>query len=157
MSENDPGDFDELLQPTVAAPRKKSAKLPWRVHSQFWVAFFGGVLAVTPIAYLNTYRLGTPARSRYLILLTGFVAVAAYAACAWIWFPAESRTLRMAGRIVAVVEYLALARIQRDDDNRHQIFGSGDYASLWFPGIAAILVAIAIMFVILGSIRTGLA
>lgn len=57
MTEREGDDLDELLQPTVtqAAP---SGHLPWRLHSQFWVAFFGGIPAVTAIAWINARYLG---------------------------------------------------------------------------------------------------
>lgn len=152
MSEDD---LDELLQPTVAAPQQKSGKRPWRVHSQFWIAFFGGILAVTPIAWLNARRLGSSKRTRRLILLTGVVALAAFAACIWKWYPDDRSALRMASRVVAVLEFLVLARIQRDDDNRHQIFGSSEYASLWLPGGLAILAAWGILILVMTADRSG--
>ncbi len=37
-----------------------------------------------------------------------------------------------------MVLYLALAWLQRAADRRHQAFGGG-YASLWKPGLAAVL------------------
>jgi len=145
--------FDDLLQPTITAPPEPGGKKPWRVQSQFWIAFFGGVLAVTPIAYLNTYRLGAPKRSRHLILLSGFVATAVYAGFAWLWYPAEAYSLRMAGRIVGVLQYFVVARIQRDDDNRHQIFGSGEYASLWVPGLLSIGFALGVLVAVFTVLR----
>jgi hypothetical protein len=149
-------DFDDLLQPSITAPVQKSGKLPWRVSSQFWVAFFGGVLAATPIAYINSLRLGAPKRVRQWIVISGIVATALYAGCFAIWFPAEPRIVRFAGRVVAVLQYLVLARIQRGDDNRHQIFGSGAYASLWVPGLIAIVAAVAFVFGLVVIVRMAL-
>ena len=44
---------------------------PWRLMSQTYVAFFGGVIASTVIAFLNARRLGVEAARRRLILLVG--------------------------------------------------------------------------------------
>ncbi len=138
-------EMDELLQPTVAAavPRK----LPWRVSSQFWVAFVGGVPAVTAIAFLNAGRLGATASKRRWIIVAGVVAtIVSLALAAWlVTMPDGKRTARIAMRVLAVVLFLVLARIQREDDGRHQVFGSGDYASLWIPGIVASLVSGALV------------
>jgi len=45
-------DLDDLLTPTLTGQREpqREGGLPWRLGSQVYVAFFGGVLAVTAIA-----------------------------------------------------------------------------------------------------------
>ncbi|MGZ5431946.1 MAG: hypothetical protein ACXWH7_03390, partial [Thermoanaerobaculia bacterium] len=108
-------ELDDLLRPTVAASVRKGP-LPWRVSSQFWVAFFGGIPAVTAIAFLNARRLGASARRQQWILLAGLVAVAAFIALfAWIRGMEDgARTMRIVGRVLAVVLFLVLARIQRE-------------------------------------------
>ncbi|HET8775209.1 MAG TPA: hypothetical protein VFP80_15520 [Thermoanaerobaculia bacterium] len=134
-------ELDELLRPTVAdAPKRR---LPWRVSSQFWVAFFGGIPAVTGIAFLNARRLGSSARRQQWILVAGLVAMAAFLALfAWLRETDDgARTLRLVARVLAVVLFLVLARIQREDDGRHQVFGSGQYAPLWIPGILAAVIS----------------
>jgi hypothetical protein len=129
-------DLDELLQPTVT-PVARSGVKPWRVQSQFWVAFFGGILAVTGIAYINARHLGASATIRKLILACGVIALAIYIGLAGWVFLDEPRNMRFAGRILAVVLFLGLARLQREGDARHQLFGSGEYASLWGAGFTA--------------------
>lgn len=134
-------DLDELLRPTVAeAPRRR---LPWRVTSQFWVAFFGGIPAVTAIAFLNARRLGSSARRQQWIVVAGLAAMAAFVALyAWLRGTDDgARTMRIASRVLAVVLFLVHARIQREDDGRHQVFGSGQYAPLWIPGILAAVIS----------------
>jgi hypothetical protein len=141
-------DLDDLLQPTVT-PVVRSGYKPWRVQSQFWVAFFGGVLAVTGIAYINSGHLGVSARKRRVILALGLLALAINVALA-AWMSKEQRTVRFAGRVLAVLLFLALARLQREADSRHQLFGSGEYASLWgagiFASIAGNVALLAILF-----------
>jgi Kef-type K+ transport system membrane component KefB len=69
-------DLNELLRPTLtdARPRPKELMRPYRVSSQGYVAFFGGVLAVTIVALINARRLGMSMRSR--MLMGGAAAVA---------------------------------------------------------------------------------
>lgn len=132
-------DLDELLRPTITNAEKRP--LPWRVSSQFWVAFLGGVPAVTAIAFFNAGRLGVDAVKRRWILVAGIAAfVVTIALMAWLGVAKEHRsTTRIVVRVVAVLLYFVLARLQRDDDGRHQVFGSGQYASLWGAGIVATL------------------
>lgn len=145
------GRIDDLLQPTVAESAPKRP-LPWRVSSQLWVAFFGGVPAVTAIAYLNAGRLGASANKRRWILVAGIVALAVtMAVIAWFVLARKDRYLtRLAVRLVAVLLFLVLARIQRDDDRQHQVFGAGEYASLWRAGILATVLS-AVLQVGLGT------
>ena len=51
-----------------------------------------------------------------------------------------ARDMRLYGRIAAVALYLALAALQRKADAHHQVFSDGEYASLWGPGAAAVIV-----------------
>jgi hypothetical protein len=112
------------------------------VGSQFWVAFFGGVLAVGAIAYLNGRRLGLPHGRQRLILpatalaLAVSVGIAAY----FLSSPVEKGLRPLARRtfqVVSVVLYVVLAWIQKPADRRHQLF-HGEYASLWKPGFLAL-------------------
>jgi hypothetical protein len=148
-------ELDELLQPSVAPAEKR--RLPWRVSSQFWVAFFGGIPAVTVIAFLNARRLGASARKQQWIVLAGLAAAVAFAGLfAWMQtMDAGSRSMgRLAGRVLAIVLYLVLAHIQREDDGRHQVFGEGQYASLWIPGIlACVISALALVGFALVAVR----
>lgn len=134
-------ELNDLLRPTIAPEPPRA--LPWRVSSQFWVAFFGGVPAVTVIAYLNAGRLGASPFKRRWIVIAGVIALAVtLITMAWLGIATESRQVaRIAVRVIAVVLFLILARIQRDDDRRHQVFGLGQYDSLWGPGILVTVVS----------------
>ena len=150
-------ELDDLLQPTVTAAKPRP--LPWRLSSQFWVAFFGGVPAVTAIAFLNARRLGVDAAKRRWVLLAGMVAFAVtIALMTWLGVMKEHRsTTRIVVRVVAVLLFFVLARLQRDEDGRHQVFGSGEYASLWGAGLLATLlgfvVTVAIGTLALSALR----
>lgn len=135
-------DLDELLQPTVARTRTPR-KRPWHLQSQFWVAFFGGVPAITIITYINAGRLGMPERKREWIAAIGVLATIAFAAAAAIvGSPAERSALRIGGRVLAVVIYLLFAAMQRPADRHYLTLGSGEYAPLWNAGLVAILAGV---------------
>ncbi|TCO51403.1 hypothetical protein EV646_101386 [Kribbella antiqua] len=127
---------DELLRPTIGAGMDLTVR-PWRLMSQTYVAFFGGVIASTVIAFLNARRLGVDAAKRRLILLTGAGGLVAVIAVFSLLHTDGSVTsgLRVAIRAVAVVCCLVQLRIQRPMDRAFQLRGV-DYASLWGPGIA---------------------
>jgi hypothetical protein len=127
---------DELLRPTIGAGVDMSAR-PWRLMSQTYVAFFGGVIASTVIAFLNARRLGVDAAKRRLILLTGAIGlVGVISVFALLNSDGDFTSgLRVAVRAVAVVCCLIQLRIQRPMDRAFQLRGV-DYGTLWVPGIA---------------------
>lgn len=130
---------DELLRPTIGADVDLSVR-PWRLMSQAYVAFFGGVIAATVIAWLNARRLGVPVSGRRLILLSGLGGLV-LAAVALVLLTDEvtaSSGTRMAIRVVAVVTCLVQLRIQQPMDRAFQLRGS-EYKSLWGPGLAAVI------------------
>jgi hypothetical protein len=130
---------DELLRPTIGAGVDMSAR-PWRLMSQTYVAFFGGVIASTVIAFLNARRLGVPTDKRRLILLIGAVGLVLAAVVITLLADDTSTSsgIRVAVRLVAVVTCLAQLRIQQPMDRAFQLRGS-EYGSLWGPGIAAVI------------------
>jgi hypothetical protein len=127
---------DELLRPTIGAGVDMSAR-PWRLMSQTYIAFFGGVIATTVIAFLNARRLGVRPDKRRLILAVG--AAGLVLAAVMIRLPAtdDSSGLRVGIRVVAVACCLLQLRLQRPMDRAFQLRG-GDYGSLWGPGLAAV-------------------
>jgi hypothetical protein len=131
---------DELLRPTIGADVDLSVR-PWRLMSQAYVAFFGGVIAVTMIAWLNARRLGVPARGRWLILLSGLGgfglgAVVLQLLTDEVTIVSETRVVI---RVIAVLTCLVQLRIQQPMDRAFQLRGA-QYKSLWLPGLAAIVV-----------------
>jgi hypothetical protein len=127
---------DELLRPTVGAGLDMSAR-PWRLMSQTYVAFFGGVLASTAVAFLNAGRLGVDAAKRRLILLTGLVGLLAVIGVFVLLYDDAGLTsgVRVSIRVVAVLCCLVQLRLQRPMDRAFQLRGA-DYGSLWGWGIA---------------------
>lgn len=128
---------DDLLRPTVGSAVDLSAR-PWRLMSQTYVAFFGGVLASTAIAYLNAKRLGVDVAKRRLILLTGLAGLAVVIGVFVLLYGADSGVtsgLRVGIRVVAVVCCMLQVRLQRPMDRAFQLRGA-DYGSLWGMGIA---------------------
>ena len=127
---------DELLRPTIGAGVDMSAR-PWRLMSQTYVAFFGGVLASTVIAYLNAGRLGIDAAKRRLIQLTGLAGFVVVVAVFLLLYGDSGVTsgLRVGIRVVAVLCCMVQLRLQRPMDRAFQLRGQ-DYKSLWGTGIA---------------------
>ncbi|TWD84297.1 hypothetical protein FB561_5472 [Kribbella amoyensis] len=133
---------DELLRPTIAADVDLTVR-PWRQLSQAYVAFFGGVIASTVIAFVNARRLGVDRAKQRLILLVGTGSLIVAIAVATLLTDHSTGTstgsgLRLATRIVAVLCCLVLLRIQRPMDRAFQLRGA-DYGSLWGPGLAAVI------------------
>jgi hypothetical protein len=155
---------DELLTPSLQhlPGGLAAARRPWRVGSQFWVAFFGGPLAVGAIAWLNAGRLGLPASRRRAVLAVSSLAfVALLGGLGWSLAALEQEAgrrllLRRAVQASGVLVYLALAWLQRTADRRHQAFG-GEYASLWVPGLLAVLGGAAMQFAAAFSVALAVA
>lgn len=127
---------DELLRPTIRT--SAGSERPWRVGSQGYVAFFGGALAVTAIAYLNSGRLGMPAKDRRTLLVIGGVALAVELLIARLVADLVAmNALRLIVRAIALLGYLAMARLQHTPERVFQLRG-GEHARLWGPGLAAV-------------------
>jgi hypothetical protein len=134
----------DLLTPTLGGhrPRDWRTRLPWRVQSQFYVAFLGGPVAVTLVAALNAVRLRMRRATVALFVGAGLLATGAgfAAAAALSGETAPRLVLQLAGVLVYGVFYL----LQRTPDRVHSMFSPHDdedrhYASLWGPGLAAVI------------------
>jgi hypothetical protein len=152
-----PSGLNDLLSPTL---QEHSASIPtekpWMIQSQFYVAFFGGVLPLTVIAYLNSKKLGLPARKRKQIILMGAIALTvAFAGAMFILNSTDAgglgqvlhnsgirRPVRWSLRIVAILLYFPLRHIQMPADRLYQFNTDEEepYASLWKAGLLAVLV-----------------
>lgn len=132
------GSSEDLFTPSISRAAF-SGPPPWRVTSQFWVYFFGGVLAGGVIAYLNAGRLGATQRARQAIAaLTALGLVLTLAGAALIPTEESSSGVRLATRVIAlVIGYLPAARLQRTADRAGQLRGV-EPSSLWGPGAAAV-------------------
>lgn len=145
---------DELLRPTIGE-RVDPKVRPWRLNSQAYVAFFGGVIAATIIASLNAGRLGLDRGKRWLIVGTGVVGLTAVIALYAVLNDDGERTqsLRILVRVVAVLCILVQMRWQRPMDRAFQLRGT-DYHSMWVLGpilvvVCAILEALLLALVVM--------
>lgn len=145
----------ELFTPSISRAAF-SGPPPWRVTSQFWVYFFGGVLAGGVIAYLNAGRLGVTQRARQAIAaLTGVGLVLTLVAAAVIPTEESSSGVRLATRVIAlVIGYLPAARLQRTADRAGQLRGV-EPAPLWGPGAAAVFGLGAVQAVLVSLIASS--
>ncbi len=134
---NDAAD-DDLLRPTVRQPRTTGSP-PWRLASLGFLTFFGGAVAGTVMVLLNAGRLGATPRQRWLIVGIGVLALAITVPLVIVLYDGESRsTYRFAAKVVAMLGYLAQARVLGPLDRAFQL-RDGTYASLWLPGFAAVI------------------
>jgi NADH:ubiquinone oxidoreductase subunit 2 (subunit N) len=144
-------ELESLLTPSVQRHQPRLQQMgarPWRLSSQVWIAFFGGVLSIAIISYLNGQRLRlSPQRMRQIILV-GVVGLIAVIITTYLLGQAglsslesaQRTQLRLVNRVIAVIAYLILVRLQRPADRQYQAF-SDEYDSLWIPGLLAIFVA----------------
>ena len=151
---------DELFAPSLAGARRhalRPGERPWRLGSEFYVAFFGGVLAVTAIAWLNARRLGLAPARQWLILglgATGFVVMLIVLA---VLDFEPGRAYRFAGQITGVIVFVVYYAIQKEGDRVYSTFAPDDaeYDSLWIPGLIAVIVGflaqLAVIFAVLGT------
>jgi len=147
--------FAPSLQDVPRLGPPAEGERPWRLGSQFYVAFFGGALAVTAIASLNARRLGAPKETQRWILVLGAVGVVASVIVSWALFGRDlGRSLRIAHRVVAVLLAGALYKVQQRPDRVYAFRAQGDddeqYDSLWVPGLVAALVGGLVQVGILG-------
>ncbi len=129
------------------APQKK----PWRLEPQIFVAFFGGTLALTVIAYLNSRRLGMDARKSNLILALGLAVTALIIVAAPLVVDALSagdedsrqrmRYFRLGARAVSLLLFGIVYQIQKSADRLYQFNQNLEqpYGSLWIPGLIAVI------------------
>lgn len=129
---------DDLLQPSVRQPRTTGGQ-PWRLQSLGYLAFFGGVIAGTTMTFLNAGRLGASPRQRWFVIALGILGLAVTIPLVIaVYDPDDGRVYRLVARVVAVLAYLGQAWLLRPLDRAFQL-RDGDYASLWVPGIAAVI------------------
>jgi hypothetical protein len=138
-----PVDDRDLLQPTLAGrdERPQDRPRPWRLTSQVYPAFLGGPLAVGGIAVLNSFWLRLPVPTRIAI---GALAVIAEAALTAVVYTADlGSAARLASAFAGVAVYGAAHLLQRSADRVYHFHSTEDepYASLFWPGLGAIVAA----------------
>ncbi|MFK4085548.1 hypothetical protein ACI2LF_15650 [Kribbella sp. NPDC020789] len=145
---------DELLRPTIGSTVDPAVR-PWRLTTQAFVAFFGGVIAGTVIAWLNSGRLGVDRGKRWLIVGTGVAGLAAVIALYAVLNGDGERSsgLRVLVRVVAVLCILAQMRWQRPMDRAFQLRGA-DYHSMWVLGPILVVVCAVVEALLLALVVT---
>lgn len=138
------GRDDDLFRPTLGAEPAYDP-LPWNPESHFYVAFFGGVVAVTMIAFLNARRLHAGRGVGVRILLLGLAAFALvvgggfYVDAAVTDSENVARYGRFASRVAGVVlHFLVLRQLTRATRRFHVVRGE-NFEPLWVPGIGAVI------------------
>jgi hypothetical protein len=140
-------ELDALLKPSLQdyQPRTpQPEKRPWQLSYQVFVAFFGGVLSATLVAYLNGRALRLSRNQLLAILAAGLVGFLATivvtlllgrASMPEFLSPGDATTL--ASRAIALLTFLAFYRLQKPADRVYAFFG-GEYGSILPVGLMAI-------------------
>ena len=149
---------DELFSPSLTQTERRelaAGEKPWRLGSQFYVAFFGGPLAAGAIGYLNGRRLGLSRERLWALPALGIAGFLACLAATAAFIEADAgRSPRLVVAATGVATYLAVRQLQKDADRRYGINrNEGDaYDSLWAPGLVAVLVCGITSLVVLAGI-----
>jgi hypothetical protein len=154
-----------LLTPSLTQARRLDrvvGERPWRIQSQFFLAFYGGALPLTWIAYRNAARLGLPRQVQIRIAVTGAVTMLLMIALAVVLLTNRSLLIayfggwtqpRMISRLLfragGIALYLVFAAWQKPGDRLYTAFGTGEYDSLWRPGLIATVVADVLLILVL--------
>lgn len=133
----------DLFQPTVEdAPVYE--RVPWNPDSNFYVAFFGGIVPATAIAFFNARRLEAPDVA-WRVLALGGVVFALFLAGAYnidrqvLDDETARRYARLGIRIAGVLLHFAFLAMLKRPWRRFQIARGGDPAPMWGPGIGAVI------------------
>jgi hypothetical protein len=146
----------DLLTPSLSGWRPTVVnRPPFRLNSQFWLAFFGGPVAVTAIAVLNARRLKLPETVQRRMVVGGILVLLLEFAVAWaviVGFGldpdrgARARLLpRWSFSLINLLWAAMLVRWQTPGARWHESFGGGEYASMWGPGFIAALVSAVVL------------
>lgn len=140
-------ELDTLLKPSLQdyQPRTLQPEMrPWRLSYQVFVAFFGGVLSATMVAYLNGRALRMSRNQLLAILAAGLVGFLVTIGVTLLLgkvpmpeFLAPGQATTLASRAIALLTYLVFYRLQKPADRVYAFFG-GEYGSLFSVGLLAI-------------------
>jgi hypothetical protein len=153
---------EDLFTPTLQDAGRHDAPVPgerpWRLSSQFYVAFFGGALAVTALAWVNARRLGAPLRVHRWILGAGGAGVVVSTVASYLLYGNDyGAATRIAYRIVGIAVSGVQYKLQESPDRiyRFRYRASADelYDRMVGPGLAATLAGGAVQF---GIIALGM-
>ncbi len=152
-------DASDLLTPSLGGHAPTGARggpRPWRLGSQVYVAFFGGVIAVTAIAFLNALRLNADRRRKIAILAAGAAGLGACIAFAALYGDEDGSGLRLGTRALSLVAFGGMYLAQRSPDRVYHYYTGNvsdddDYESLWVPGLVAALPGAVILALVVAG------
>jgi hypothetical protein len=147
MAEN----LDDLLRPTLTRPQAVQTP-PYRVSSMGYVAFFGGVLAVTIVAMVNARRFNLSTRVQALMLGAAAVALAGEIIAAGLI--GGDQTPRLIRTLAALAAFGVFYWLQRSPERIYEYHTKQDepFESLLPLGIAVCLVPGIPELLILGQL-----
>lgn len=149
---------DELFSPSLTQTQRRelaAGERPWRLGSQFYVAFFGGPLAAGAIGFLNGRRLGLTRERLWALPALGIAGFLACLAATAAFIEADSgNSPRLVVAATGIATYVSARQLQKDADRRYGISrNEGEaYDSLWIPGLVAVLVFGITTLVVLAGI-----
>ncbi|MCP5101709.1 MAG: hypothetical protein GY943_39710 [Chloroflexi bacterium] len=152
--------FSPSLQEETFAAHYK-LKPPWRVQQQIWIAFFGGPVSATVVAFLNGHRLHLKQKELLTMIAVGVIGVVVTIVTAVLLtdiqfssdlFQSSTQQLRYISRIVGVLTYLIFARMQKSADRIYHYRNNGKYDALLGPGLAIVLIAGTLQNVLISGI-----
>src|SRR5262245_6472797 len=153
----EPQTSDDLLRPSLQGfepPGAGGGPPPWHLGSQFYIAFLGGPLAATIIAWLNASRLDIVPHRRLAILLGGVGATlaAAFAVSHFgLGVGHESmRFVRVGWRALALILCGVFYLMQKSTDRLYQMNAPSEpaYASPWIAGTAIVVGSVLASFLL---------
>ena len=154
MSELREHDDDELFSPSLRDRAEvRLAQRPWRLGSQFYVAFFGGPLAAALIGVVNGRRLGVDG-GRLLAIAAAGAAALGLAVAVGASLDGDDARPRFFLAVAGVATFLVARQLQKAADERYSRGRSEEqiYDSLWWPGLAAVIVCGLASAVALGAV-----
>jgi hypothetical protein len=151
--------FAPSLQGEARVEPLTEGERPWQLSSQFYVAFIGGALAVTAIAWLNAKRLRASSETQRWILVLGALGVVASVVVSYLLYGDNfGSATRIGYRVVAVLLAGAFYKLLQPADRvysfRSPVPEDEQYDSMWVPGLIATFAGGAVQ---LGIVFAGIA
>lgn len=134
---------DDLFTPTITAETYRRRRAPWRPQSLLVPAVFGGPATVTVLALVNAGRLGADRSARLAVAGAGVAAVAVRLVLTSLF--ATDRPVLLVGALAGAAVGVVATRTQARPFRLAELRGD-EPASLWWPGLAAV--------VLIGSVET---
>ena len=151
--------FAPSLQGEARVEPLTEGERPWQISSQFYVAFIGGALAVTAIAWLNAKRLRASSETQRWILVLGALGVVASVVVSYLLYGDNfGSATRIGYRVVAVLLAGAFYKLLQPADRvysfRSPVPEDEQYDAMWVPGLIATFAGGAVQ---LGIVFAGIA